>query len=54
LLHDVPIVRGHANCDVMADGRLVLTRPEAAAPRLAATHGWLGAPRAESAQAAWP
>ncbi len=49
---DLPPFRGHANFDVMADGRLVMLRPMENARRLVAAHGWLGAIRAEWAMAA--
>ena len=49
---DLPTYRGHANYDVMDDGRLVLFRPMDNTQRLVVAHGWLGALRAEWAKAA--
>ncbi|MBL0169826.1 MAG: protein kinase [Gemmatimonadaceae bacterium] len=49
---DLPPFRGHANFDVMADGRLVLFRPMENSQRLVLAHGWLDAVRAEWATAA--
>jgi len=49
---DLPVYRGHANYDVMPDGRLVLLRPTENAQRLVVAHGWLAALRAEWAKTA--
>jgi hypothetical protein len=49
---DLPPFRGHANFDVMADGRLIMFRPMENSQRLVLAHGWLDAVRAEWAKAA--
>ncbi len=49
---ELPMFRGHANYDVMPDGRLVLMRPVAAGQRVVVATGWLSALRAEWARAA--
>ncbi len=49
---DLPPFRGHANFDVMPDGRLVLLRPVENSQRIVVAHGWLDAARAEWAKAA--
>ena len=49
---DLPPFRGHANFDVMPDGRLVLIRPMENSQRIVVAHGWLEAVRAEWAKAA--
>ena len=49
---DLPPFRGHANFDVMPDGRLVLMRPMENSQRIVVAHGWLDAVRAEWAKAA--
>ncbi len=51
---DLPPFRGHADYDVMSDGRLVLMRPTESAQRLVVTFGWLAALRAEWAKSARP
>jgi serine/threonine-protein kinase len=49
---DLPPFRGHANFDVMPDGRLVLMRPVENAQRIVVASGWFDATRAEWAKAA--
>ncbi len=44
---DLPPFRGHANFDVMADGRLVMFRPMENAQRLVVAHGWFDGMRDE-------
>jgi Tol biopolymer transport system component len=49
---ELPPFRGHANYDVMPDGRLVLMRPVDKSQRIVVATGWLDAARAEWAKAA--
>lgn len=49
---DLPPFRGHANFDVMADGRLIMFRPMENAQRLVVAYDWLDAMRAEWASSA--
>ena len=47
---ELPTFRGHANYDVMPDGRLVLLRPVVTGQRVVVATGWLAALRAEWAK----
>lgn len=49
---DLPPFRGHANFDVMSDGRLVLFRPMQNSQRIVVAHGWFDAVRADLAERA--
>jgi serine/threonine-protein kinase len=48
---DLPPFRGHANFDVMPDGRLVMIRPMENSQRIVVAHGWFDAVRVEWAKA---
>jgi len=48
---ELPPFRGHANYDVMPDGRLLLVRPMENSQRIVVAHGWFDAMRAEWAKA---